>query len=82
MGLTPALETPALERSILHELPSLLLCLEGARVFTSQKEARHWQRHWLVTGKDRWVGLAEHQEGRQKGGAHCLDMDKLVRRAT
>ncbi len=35
-----------------------------------------WQR------KEGWVGLAEHQEGRKKGGAHCLDMDKSVRRAT
>ncbi len=33
-------------------------------------------------GKEGWVGLAEYQEGREKGGAHCLDMDKSVRRAT
>ncbi len=28
------------------------------------------------------MGLAEYQEGREKGGAHCLDMEKSVRRAT
>ncbi len=28
------------------------------------------------------MGLAEYQEGREKGGAHCLDMKKSVRRAT
>ncbi len=60
-----------------HELP----CLEGVLVYTSQKEARNWQRHWLAR-KGRKGGLAEHQEGREKGGAHCLDMDKSVRRAT
>ncbi len=27
------------------------------------------------------MGLAKHQEGWRKGGAHCLDIDKLVRRA-
>ncbi len=30
--------------------------------------------------QDRWVGLTKHQEGWKKVGAHCLDMDKLVRR--
>ncbi len=28
------------------------------------------------------MGLAEYQEGRERGGAHCLDMEKSVRRAT
>ncbi len=29
------------------------------------------------------MGLAEYQEGRERvRGAHCLDMDKSVRRAT
>ncbi len=28
------------------------------------------------------MGLAEYQEGKEKGGAHCLDMEKSVRRAT
>ncbi len=28
------------------------------------------------------MGLAEYQEGREKGGAHCFDMEKSVRRAT
>ncbi len=27
------------------------------------------------------MGLAEYQEGREKGGAYCLDMEKSVRRA-
>ncbi len=27
------------------------------------------------------MGLAEYQEGRERGGAHCLDMEKSVRRA-
>ncbi len=28
------------------------------------------------------MGLAEYQEGRERGGVHCLDMEKSVRRAT
>ncbi len=28
------------------------------------------------------MGLAEYQEGRERGGAHCLYMEKSVRRAT
>ncbi len=28
---------------------------------------------------DGWVGLAQYQEGRGKGGAHCTDMDKPAR---
>ncbi len=28
------------------------------------------------------MGFAEYQEGRKRGGAHCLDMEKSVRRAT
>ncbi len=27
------------------------------------------------------INYTKHQEGWRKGGAHCLDMDKLVRRA-
>ncbi len=28
------------------------------------------------------MGVAEYQEGRERGGAHCLDMEKSVHRAT
>ncbi len=38
----------------------------------------------LLVGKERtdgW-GSLKYQEGWKKGGAHCLDTDKSVRRAT
>ncbi len=63
--------------NIPHKLPCLRahwLLLAKNKLETGRDTG--WQ------GKDGWVGLAEHQEGREKGGAHCLDMDKSVRTAT
>ena len=56
-------------------------CLEGVLVFTSQKEARHWQRH--LVGKERGQMGARgslNKEDRKRGGAHCIShcMDQYV----
>ncbi len=55
-----------------HKLP----CLEGALVFTSQKEARDWQRHWLA--RKGWMGGARWTLGRQEKGCGSLLTSQYV----
>ncbi len=71
-GLTTINSSPRAHSSCLED--ALLAKKKLIHVDTGRDTG--WQ------GKEGWVGLAEHQEGREKGGAHCLDMDKSVRRAT
>ncbi len=44
-----------------------------AQFLLAQKKLETGIDTGIDTGKDGWVVLAEHQEGREKGGAHCLD---------
>ncbi len=55
--------------SPIEHIPHKLPCLEGALVYTSQKEALHWQRHWLAR-KGRmgaWGSLNARKAGKRVG---------------